>query len=127
MGGRGSYAKGNSVPDTYETIDYIEGVPVLKGLNGKHSLPEESKSSKAYIKLEKDGTFREMRIYDENHYIKYEIAYHVEPNLTGNRHDKVLHIHEYRRDDFINRPVRLLTNEEFQKYKKYFVGLKFDK
>ena len=50
-----------------------------------------------------------------------EIAYHPEPNLTGNR-EPVLHIHEYKRDNFADRKPRLLTKNEYEKYKKYFKG-----
>ena len=97
MGGRGTFASGNSVAFTYKTVGYIEGVKVLEGINGKHGLPEESHSSSAYIKLEKDGTFKEMRIYDKDHYLLKEIAYHRKKSLTGNYTEKVLHIHEYKK------------------------------
>lgn len=123
MGGRGTFASGNSVSLSYETIGHIEGVPIVKGINGKHSLPEESHNSNAYIKLDKNGNFYEMRIYDKDHYLTKEIAYHPEYKLTGNYTEKVLHIHEYKRDNFNDRPARKLTNEEYKKYKKYFRGL----
>lgn len=51
-----------------------------------------------------------------------EIAYHPEPDLTGN-HKPVLHVHEYKRDDFSDREPRLLTKFEYEKYKKYFKGV----
>lgn len=60
MGGRGTFAAGNIVAYTYETIGKIAGVKVLAGLNGKHGLPEEAHSSRAYIALKPDGTFHEM-------------------------------------------------------------------
>ena len=49
MGGRGTFASGNSVAYNYETVGKIEGVKVLKGTSDKHSLPEEAHSSDAYI------------------------------------------------------------------------------
>ena len=122
MGGRGTYAIGNSVAYTYQTVDKIEGVKVLRGINGKHSLPEEAHSSWAYIKLKPNGTFHEMRIYDKDHYLIAEIAYHPEPKLKGNQ-QPILHIHQYKRDNFDVRPPRLLTDEEYKKYKKYFKGV----
>ena len=122
MGGRGTFASGNNVAYSYETVGKVSGVKVLKGLNGKHSLPEEAHSSTAYIKLKPNGTFHEMRIYDKKHYLKCEIAYHPEPNLTGNSNENVLHIHEYTRQ-FKRTPARLLTNEEHMKFKKYFKGV----
>ncbi len=126
MGGRGTYATGNNVAYTYETVGKIEGVKVLQGIKGKHSLPEESHNSLAYIKLKSDGTFHEMRIYDKNHYLVKEIAYHPEPSLNnGNRSENVLHIHEYKRDNFKDRKPRLLKPEEIKLYKKYLIGVKF--
>ena len=122
MGGRGTFASGNNVAYSYETVGKVGGIKVLKGINGKHSLPEEAHSSKAYIKLKPDGTFHEMQIYDKDHYLKCEIAYHPEPNLTGNSNENVLHIHEYTQQ-FKRTPARLLTNEEYMKFKKYFKGV----
>lgn len=123
MGGRGTFASGNSVAYNYEAVGTIAGVKVLKGIRNKHSLPEESHSSWAYIKLKHNGIFHEMRIYDKDHYLITEIGYHPEPNLTGNRHKNVLHMHEYKRDNFHDRSVRELTREEKEKYKKYFKGV----
>lgn len=126
MGGRGTYASGKNVAYTYETIDEIDGVKVLQGLNGKHGLPEEAHSSNAYIKLKPDGTFHEMRIYDNDHYLVKEIAYHPEPKLnSGNKSENVLHIHEYKRDNFKDRTPRLMTKTEIEKYRKYLKGVKF--
>lgn len=125
MGGRGTFAAGNTVDYTYETVGKIEGVKVLQGLNGKHGLPEEAHSSEAYIKLKPDGTFHEMRIYDKDHYLVKEIAYHPEPKLNGgNKSDNVLHVHEYKRDNFRERTPRLMTSDEIEKYKKYLKGVK---
>ncbi len=125
MGGRGTFASGRNVAYTYETVGAIEGVKILKGINGKHSLPEESHSSDAYIKLKPDGTFHEMRIYDKNHYLVKEIAYHPEPRInSGNKSENILHVHDYSRDNFKDRTPRLLTPEEVKAYKKYFKGVK---
>lgn len=130
MGGRGTYAIGNDVDYTYETVGKIEDVKVLSGLNGKHGLPEEAHSSTAYIKLKPDGTFHEMRIYDKNHYLIKEIAYHPEPKLNnGNRTENVLHVHEYlEKNNFKIRPPHLITKKEYEEYKKYLKGVpKYDK
>ena len=124
MGGRGTFASGRSVAYTFETVGYIEGVKVLRGLNGKHGLPEEAHSSLAYITLKPDGTFHEMRIYDKEHYLVKEIAYHPEPGLNnGNRSENILHVHEYQRDNLKDRKARLITESEYKKYKKYFKGV----
>lgn len=133
MGGRGTYAVGNNVEYTYEVDKTfsedgkIHGVKILKGVegSGKHGLPEEAHSSSAYIKLKPDGTFHEMRIYDEQHYLTKEIAYHPEPQLNnGNRKENVLHIHEYQRDNFKDRKPRFLKPEEIEMYRKYLRGVK---
>lgn len=78
MGGRGTFASGNSVAYTYETVDKIEGVKVLQGLNGKHNLPEESHSSKAYILTDKNGNFIRYREFKQDHTSKFDIDYHPE-------------------------------------------------
>ena len=125
MGGRGSFAKGINMPyGKYEEIGKIDGIKILKGTQGNHKLPEESASSKGYIRQDHNGNFKEMRLYDENHHIKLEIAYHREPNLTKNLNDKVLHVHEYKNGDFDSRTIRLITPEEYNKYKKFFGGIK---
>lgn len=78
MGGRGTYAIGNNVAYLYKTVGKLEGVKVLKGIAGKHKLPEEAHSSSAYIRLNPDGSFHELRIYGKDKYLKFEIAYHKE-------------------------------------------------
>lgn len=131
MGGRGTFAAGNSVAYSYQTVGYVEGVKVLQGTNGKHSLPESSHSSKAYIKLKPDGTFHEMRFYNKDHVLYMEIVYHPEKSLTGNNHTPILHYHLY--DDkfskngtgaFKRTNAAVLTDKMIKKYKKYLRGIK---
>ncbi len=125
MGGRGTFAAHKTVDYTYKTVGFIDDVKILQGVDGKHGLPEEAHSSCAYIKLKADGTFHEMRIYDKDHYLVKEIAYHPEPNLNnGNRKDNVLHVHEYQRDNFKDRTPRLPKPEEIKLFKKYLIGVK---
>mgnify|MGYP006886762281 CR=1 FL=1 len=124
MGGRGTYAIGNNVKYQYKTVEKIEGVKVLQRVNESASggLPEEAHSSKAYILLNKNGVFKMYREYDENHYLRLEIAYHPEKSVDPSR-KPVLHVHEYRPDNFSDRKPRQLTTSEFEKYKKYFRGV----
>ena len=96
MGGRGTFAAGNPVAYVYKTIDKIAGMKVLEGIGGKHSLPEEAHSSSGYIKLDKNGNFYEMRLYDKDHYLYFELAYHPEPSIDPSRRP-VLHYHTYDR------------------------------
>ena len=122
MGGRGTFAIGNNVAYTYKTSSFVEGVKVLTGMNGKHSLPEEAHSSRAYIKLKPDGTFHEMRLYDNNHYLTLEIAYHREHNIDKNG-KPVLHYHIY--DRSFNRSNAIKMPKAMRKhFKKYFKGVK---
>ena len=121
MGGRGTFAIGNMVAYTYETIGFIEGIKILSGLNGKHGLPEEAHSSHAYIKLKKDGTFHEMRVYDKDHYLRFEIAYHPEPSLDKSR-KPVLHYHVYDRN--FHRSSAMKMSKPMKKhFKKYLKGV----
>ena len=94
MGGRGTFASGNPVPYTYETIGKIDDVKILHGIGDKHDLPVEAHSSNAYIQLYPDGNFKMLRLFE------YPIH-----------------------DDFRKRTTRLMTEEEYEKYKKYFGGI----
>lgn len=129
MGGRGSFASGRDVKKTYKTVSKIGKAKVLVGIGKEHSLPVESHSANAmYIKLKPDGTFHELRVFDEDKYLKFEIAYHPEPKINnGDRNTPILHIHKLKnRNDFTekSRTTRKLTKMEFEKFKKYFTGVK---
>ena len=125
MGGRGTYASGNQVSKTYNTVGYIEDAKILEGISPRyHALPEESHTSDKYIKLNPDGSFKMLRIYDKNHYLKYEIAYQYEGNLKNDKNGKALHYHEY--DKSFNRSkAKPLSKSMYEKYKKYMKGVKF--
>jgi len=121
MGGRGTFAAGNIVAYTYKTIGTIEGVKILEGIGGKHSLPEEAHSSSAYIKLDKNGNFYELRLYDKDHYLYFELAYHPEPSIDPSR-KPVLHYHTY--DRHFNRTKAMkATKAMIKHFKKYLRGL----
>jgi len=94
MGGRGTYAAGNNVPYTYETVGKVHGVKVLRGIGGKHGLPEEAHSSNAYLQLNRDGTARTLRFYDDQHNLRWELAMHRERSIDP-RNEPVLHYHLY--------------------------------
>ena len=122
MGGRGTFAAGKIVAYVYKTVDIIEGIKVLEGTNGKHGLPEEAHSSNAYIKLKPDGTFHEMRIYDKDHYLTFELAYHPEPKVDPSR-EPVLHYHLYDRNFGRTHAVKA-TKAMRKHFKKYLKGVK---
>lgn len=120
MGGRGTFAIGKKVDYTYRTVGEIEGVKVLEGINGKHNLPEESHSSNAYIKVDSSQNFVRFREFNIDKTSHFDIDYHPEPKLTGNQ-QPVFHIHFYK-NGVRDKMGRLLTSEEYKKYKKYFKG-----
>ena len=122
MGGRGTYAVGNNVGYTYKTVDKIEGVKVLSGLGKLHNLPEESHSGNAYIKLDNQGNFVRYREYNTDKTTHFDIDYHIEPKITGNRTEKVFHIHFYNKNGERDVVGRKLTQQEIKRYKKYFRG-----
>lgn len=128
MGGRGTFAVGNNVPYSYETVGTIDGVKILQPIDKKKSykLPEESHTAKnSYVLLDKDGVFHQYREYDSNHRVILEIGYHQEKELGKG---DVLHIHVHRKPgiDFHSDPStekRKLTRKEYQKYKRFFKGV----
>lgn len=123
MASRGNVSRnGHVTTKEYSQVgEMLYDAKILKGNNGLHSLPDYSHSPNAkYIKLDNNGNFREMRIYDDKGRPKLEIAYHAEETITGNRTEKVLHIHQY--DDKLNRyGKRELTKEDpiYIEYSKY--------
>ena len=76
-----------------------------------------------YIKLNPNGSFKMLRIYDKDHFLKLEIAYQYEGNLKNDKNGKVLHYHEYKKD-FSRTKAKPITKEMYDKYKKYFKGVK---
>ena len=131
MGGRGTFAAGRPVAFQYEIVGEIDGVKILEPIDKKRSrrLPEESHSERAYIKLDEKGVFNQYREYNEKHELVLEIGYHSEKDIrdvpSGHA---VLHKHIYPQgkgysDMDSRREAQKLTLHEFNKYKKYFVGI----
>ncbi len=139
MGGRGTFAAGNPVPYTYEVdsehyVDgKLDGIKVLKGIagTGKHGLPESSHSSWAYLNMNPDGTFNTLRVFDKNHALRLEIAYHPENQLAPGK-DKVLHYHIYspefsttKNSSFRSTSARLHNKSRiYKRFSNYFKGVK---
>lgn len=96
MGGRGTFAKGKSVPYRWVTFDTIGDFKVLQFAKGAKTtkLPEESHSPNAkYVRYDHDtGIFRMLRIYNENRLPVLEIAYGTHNGITG------LHWHRLEED-----------------------------
>lgn len=112
MGGRGTFAIGNNVPYTYETVGKINGIKVLKGLVGKHGLPEEAHSSSSYISLYNDGSVKQIRVYSKDHTSFVDIEHSIHQGR------KKLHAHDY--IDGERQKARELSDKELKKYSKFF-------
>lgn len=124
MSSRGSKIKNGHVTTTeFKETNMIEDAKVLVGTGNNHGLPDYAHSSnRIYIKENPDGSFRELRKYDADGFPVIEIGYHPEPNLTGNRHDKVLHYHLF--DKSLGRHLGGIVSESknaeiYKEFKKY--------
>lgn len=128
MGGRGTYASGKDVEYTYESIGEIGGIKVLVPIGkGSLSLPEESHSSSSYISLDKNGVFKQLRVYNEKHEAIFEIGYHNEPKLIKGV-GKVLHVHIYNKPGEINHKNATSYligpgDKYYEEYKHVFKGV----
>ena len=129
MSSRGAKTEnGHVTTDEYKLKDgkMVYDAKVLIGATPKqHGLPDYAHSPNSkYIKENSDGSFKEMRIYDETGSPIIEIAYHPEQSLTGNRHEKVLHYHTFMQN--LERVLggKLSETEHADIYKKYKKYLK---
>lgn len=84
--------------------------------SGKHGLPEESHSGKAYISKNPDGKVKQIRCYNENHTAK------VDYDFSMHRGKISLHAHDYKNGN--RQPARNLTEKEMQRVNKYFGDIK---
>ena len=116
MGGRGTFASGNNVAYTYETVGKIEGIKVLRGIGGKHGLPEEAHSSGAYISLNPNETVKQIRLYNTNLTAMTDIEFSIHQGK------KALHAHDYIKG--VRQKARNLSTSEYKKYIKFFGGKK---
>lgn len=127
MSSRGALIRnGHVTTEEYTSKDNksVYDAKVLVGQSpDKHGLPDYSHSpNRKYIKENPDGSFREMRVYDEKGHPIIELAYHPEPHLTGNRHEYVLHYHTF--DSDLKRTLGGKVSETensdiYNQYKKY--------
>ena len=122
MGGRGTYSVGIMAPYQYHTVGFIDGVKILEGIKGKHNLPEEAHSSLAYIRLDKRGRFHELRLYDKDHYLYFELAYHPEPKIDPLKRP-VYHYHPYNRR-FERTEAKKATKAMRKHFERFLKGAK---
>lgn len=124
MSSRGARIRNGHVTTTeYFSSKMVYDAKVLAGNKGNHGLPDYSHTPNSkYIKENPNGTFREMRIYNEHGEPILEIGYHPEPNITGNRHDPVLHAHKINHDlsrTMIGEISKSINSNIYNEYKKY--------
>lgn len=124
MSSRGAKIKnGHVTTKEFETLHLVGDAKVLIGTGTNHGLPDYAHTpGRVYIKENPDGTFRELRKYDEHGFPIPEIGYHPEPNLTGNKSQKILHFHTF--DKNFNRFMggkvsKTINSDIYKKYRMY--------
>lgn len=126
MGGRGGFlaSGGFSTPFEWHSEGLLYGVKILKrnDPNARIALPGLSNTpGTTYISLDKEGNFHQLRHFKGDRTPAFDIDFGRDLPLTGT--EKALHIHEY--DAKGKRlPGRWLTEKEYDKYKKFFKGVK---
>ena len=120
MAARGAVAKnGHVTTDAYKVIRQVYDAKVLVGTEHAHGLPDYAHTPNSkYIKENADGSFREMRVYNNEGRLVLEIAYHCEESLTGNRHEPVLHYHTYD-EKLTHSKAYPMTEKLKEKYREY--------
>ena len=78
MGSRGSFLESGrfSAPAKWQTVDYVDGIKVLAPKDSKASisLPERSNTpGTSYLSYRKDGTFDQLRIFENDRIPKFDI------------------------------------------------------
>lgn len=124
MGSRGSFLEsgGFSAPAKWQTVDYVDGIKVLAPKNSKASisLPERSNTpGTSYLSYRKDGTFDQLRIFENDRIPKFDIDYGVHQG------EKSLHIHYYKNGVRSKEPIKIKEGDKiYEKYKRLFKGVK---
>lgn len=122
MGGNGTFAVSNIVAYRWNTVEKIDGVKVLEPVSGSRKLPEEAHSSRMYILQNGNGTFRQLRVYDSKHRLRFEIGYHREPTVDS-KAAKVLHYHIIGQPGFHHGKARPITEKMMEKFGRYMKGV----
>ncbi len=130
MGSTGAFLEtgGFSEQGWEDTGKKMYGIKVLEKINKseRSSLPPRSNTPGiAYIRLNKDGSFRQYRQYGEDRKPLFDIEYH------GHRHVLSLHIHRYLSngsrqadpDVIAYDKNRIIDEKLYNKYKKFLKGI----
>ena len=121
MGGNSSSARGGS---DYRAAGNIEGVVIVEGTGKQHNVPFLSPDGKPRIKLNPDGSVRQMRIYDpQTGRPKMDLDYTPEPSLAGGG-ERIFHYHKWSPAG-VRSPALEATRELYEEYKKYLKGVEF--
>lgn len=128
MGGRGGFLEsgGFSTPAQWHSVGLLYGVKVLEGKDSRSrsGLPGFSNTpGTAYVAVNKEGKFHQLRQYGEDRRPVFDIDYGVDAPLAG-RGNRAIHIHEYDGNG-VRQPGRWLTDTELRKYRKFFKGGRF--
>lgn len=113
---------GHVTTNEFKTVKMIHNAKVIEKASGNnHGLPDYSHTpNRIYIKELKDGSFRELRAYNSDGYPILEIGYHIEPSITHNRKDSVLHYHIFGENLERSKAIELKNDSEIkQKYQIY--------
>ena len=124
MSSRGAKARnGHVTTDEYVSVGFVvdTNAKILVGQNGNHGLPDYSHTpNRIYIKLNKDGTFRELRKFDKTGFPILEIGYHHEKKYDKNLQNSVLHYHYFDKDlRRIDVDILRKDNQIYKEYEKY--------
>ena len=124
MGSRGTYIKeGGFTEQQWHSTGLLHGVKVLqrKDPSSRVGLPGLSNTpGTTYIAINQEGKFHQLRQYNDDRTPKFDIDYGIDTPLTG-KSRRAIHVHEY--VDGVRGKGRFLTDQEYAKYKKYFVGI----
>ena len=117
MGGRGANSGGKygRAPRGYRTVGKVHGIPVIKSIDsGGKILPIAAKPNSQYLGMNKFGTVKQLRVYDENGNVRKDIDW--SHPFEGHRSGTV-HCHEWHGLSRTMTHSRL-TKSEISKYRE---------
>lgn len=115
-----------SLPFQYTCVDIVNNTKILEyqGIRKHHNkLPDISNTKgTAYISIDKNGIFHQLRIHDYSGHRVIDIDYGFHKQFGNN---PTLHIHFWKGSKFHGDPntTRLFNRKDFKKYNKYLKGI----